>query len=243
MKPQLAYIVFLFLLTSSLAAGIDSMLRAERRAQQSVDLALAMTLRECEPDRIDADTIRVYRSHIALEALRDTAYLSLIVADDSRRSAALRANTGLTIRRLWQLSDQRASGLLAALASLWLAASLIIIRRQRPLLALAAPVPAGLDQLTYDALTHRFVVSGRELNLTPMQHDLLQLFIQAPDHRLPQHVICERLWPKKPDASATLYTLVRRLKQTLAETTDISVECDRGQAYRLTSAGSQVTRP
>ncbi len=99
MKPQLAYIVFLLLLTSSLAAGIDSMMRAQRRAQQSVDLALAMTLRECESDRIDADTIRVYRSHIALQELRDTAYLSLVVADDKPRQAtALRANTGLTLR-------------------------------------------------------------------------------------------------------------------------------------------------
>lgn len=234
MKPQLAYFVFLLLLTSSIAAGIDSMMRAQRRAQQSVDLALAMTLRECEPDRIDADTIRVYRSHIDQQALRDTAYLSLIVADDKlRQTTALRANTGLTLQRLWRLSDQRASGLLAALASLWLAASLLIMRQQRPMAVLAVETSAVLDQLSYDERTRRFAVDGRELNLTPMQHDLLQLFFQAPDHRLLQQEICERLWPKKPDASATLYTLVRRLKQALAETTNLQVECDRGLAYRL----------
>lgn len=234
MKPQLAYIVFLVMLTSSLAAGIDSMLRAERQAQQSVDLALAMTLRECEPDRIDADTIRVYRSHIALTELRDTAYLSLAIADDERQQATmLRANTGLTLPRLWRLSDQRASGFLAALAAMWLATSLFIMRRQGNLQVVAATTSVGLDQLTYDAQSRRFSVSGRELNLTPMQHDLLQLFIEAPDHRLLQQDICKRLWPKKPDASATLYTLVRRLKHTLSETTDLQVECDRGQAYRL----------
>lgn len=234
MKPQLAYLVFVVFLTSSLAAGIDSMLRAQRQAQQSVDLALAMTLRECEPDRIDADTIRIYRSHIALTELRDTAFLTLAITDDERQQATmLQANTGLTLMRLWRLSDQRASGLLTALAAVWLATSLFIMRRQRRLQPAQVVSPAGLDQLTYDAHVRRFSVNGRELNLTPMQHDLLQLFIEAPDHRLPQQDICERLWPKKPDASATLYTLVRRLKQTLAETTDLQVECDRGQAYRL----------
>ncbi len=244
MSPILPMLLFIALLTSSLAAAVDGVMRAEQQAQQLVDQALAETMSQYESFRIDADTIRDYRSHIKLAALRDTAFIAVAAsADDRQGNLALEARTGLTLVHLWQLSDQRASGLLAALASLWLAASLIIIRRQRPLLVLAAPATAGLDQLTYDALTHRFVVSGRELNLTPMQHDLLQLFIQAPDHRLPQHVICERLWPKKPDASATLYTLVRRLKQTLAESTDLYVECDRGQAYRLTSAGSQVTRP
>ena len=107
------------------------------------------------------------------------------------------------------------------------------MRRQQPLPVLAAESSAGLEQLSYDELSHRFVVGGRELNLTPMQHDLMQLFFKAPDHRLSQYEICERLWPKKPDASATLYTLIRRLKQALAETTDLQVECDRGQAYRL----------
>ena len=244
MSPILPMLLFIALLTSSLAAAVDGVMRAEQQAQQLVDQALAETMSQYESFRIDADTIRDYRSHIKLAALRDTAFIAVAAsADDRQGNLALEARTGLTLVHLWQLSDQKASGILAALAAMWAMASLLLARHRQSTQPLVAASPGGVQWLRYDAMNCRFCYKETELALTPMQHDLVQLFIQAPDPRLPQHVICERLWPKKPDASATLYTLVRRLKQTLAESTDLYVECDRGQAYRLTSAGSQVTCP
>ena len=125
MKPCLASSVFLLLLTASTIAGLDSLLSTRQRAQLDVDRALQLTLRQCDADRIGADTIRVYRSHISIEAVRDTAYLTVTVGDEERlRRPALQAKTGLSLSRLWLLSDQRASGILAALAALWLAGSL-----------------------------------------------------------------------------------------------------------------------
>lgn len=230
MKPRVAFVVFAVIVMASVGTGIDSLVRTERRAQREVNRALALTLQRCEPDRIDADTIRVYRSHINMEGVRDTAYLSLAITDDERRAGAtLRANTGLTLGRLWSLSDQRASGVLAGVAALWLALSLWMMRRQRGVFTESV----RLGSLSYDATRHVFYAHGREVRFTPMQQTLMEQFMTAPDHVLMQQDICESLWPKKPDASATLYTLIRRLKPTLEEMGGLSVECDRGKSYQL----------
>ena len=230
MKPIYAFCVFFLLAAAALLAGIDSLYRAERLAQQNVDHALALTLQQCEPDRIDADTIRVYRSLITMAAVRDTAYLSLAMSEDGeQRRAQLTANTGLTLGRLWLLSDQRASGVLGALAALWLAASLCWIRRQQK--EVIAGIQIGL--LQYDEDHRRFLANGSSIRFTPMQQQLMELFMEAPDYRLRQQDICDRLWPKKPDASATLYTLIRRLKGILHETAGLNIVCQRGEAYQL----------
>ena len=225
MKPQTALFVFLLLVLSSVLTGIDSLYRAERQAQQDVDHALALTLQQCEPDRIDADTIRVYRSLISMDAVRDTAYLSFVVRNENEeRRAQLTANTGLTLYRLWALSDQRASGVLLLVSALWLMLLRFIpLKRAVPLLGV----------LSYDDRRHLFYAQGRELRFTPMQHQLMELFMAAPDHRLGQQEICDHLWPKKPDASATLYTLIRRLKNILDQATDITIECQRSESYQL----------
>ena len=130
MKPASAFIVFIVLVASAIGAGIDSLLHTKTIAEADVEHALAMTLVSCEPDRIDADTIRVYRNNLSIDALRDTAYIAMTVADDKgRHRPTLTAHTGLTPLRLWQLSDQRASGLLTLLAALWLALSMGITTR------------------------------------------------------------------------------------------------------------------
>ena len=230
MKPQIALFVFLLLLSSAVLTGIDSLRRTERQAQRDVDHALAVTLQQCEPDRIDADTIRVYRSLITMAAVRDTAYLSLVMREDGEeRRAQLTANTGLTLRRLWALSDQRASGALSAIAALWLTISLWFMHRQQK--TVSTRLQFGL--LQYDEHGHRFHANGHEVRFTPMQQQLMELFLEAPDHRLRQQDICDRLWPKKPDASATLYTLIRRLKSILHETAGLNIECQRGESYQL----------
>lgn len=247
MRPKVAYLVFALLVTASVVTGIDSLIRTERRAQREVNRALALTLRRCEPDRIDADTIRVYRSLITMDGVRDTAYLSMAVTDERRQRATLRANTGLTFGRLWRLSDQRAAGGMAALAALWLVLSAVMMRRRAAAgglngeeamaTALAGP---SLGALCYEAEARRFVVHGREVRFTPMQQTLMEMFMQAPAHRLTQQDICQHLWPKKPDASATLYTLIRRLKPTLEEATGLKITCRRGDSYQLTDSELDV---
>ena len=39
--------------------------------------------------------------------------------------------------------------------------------------------------------------------------------------------------PKKPDATDTLYTLIRRLKPVIEQHSDLKIESDRSKSYRL----------
>jgi DNA-binding response OmpR family regulator len=66
-----------------------------------------------------------------------------------------------------------------------------------------------------------------------MQHQLMEMFFQSPSHSLTKSEICDALWPKKPDASETLYTLIRRLKPIIEEHSDLKIESDRGKSYGL----------
>ena len=230
MKPLHALLVFIVLCASSLAAGIDNLYRTLYRAQQSVDYALEQTLHRCQTDQIDADTIRVYRSLIAMSALRDTAYLSVSIAEtDDQRQPQLQAHTGLSFCQLWALSDQRASSTLATMATVWLMVSMWLVRRQQA----RCKNLIRLGLLSYNTEDGSFYVRDEQVHLTPMQQTLMELFLLAPDHTLRQQEICDRLWPKKPDASATLYTLIRRLKAILNEKAQISIECNRGESYKL----------
>ncbi|MCR5820045.1 MAG: helix-turn-helix domain-containing protein [Bacteroidaceae bacterium] len=256
-----AVAVFSFLTTISIVAGIDSMLRTERRAQYDVDRALAMTIGTCQLDRIDTDTIRTYRNNITIEFLRDTAFLALAAGEKDGDETRLTAHTGLTLFHLWQLSDQRAAGAFAALAALWLLLSFAFSgyrlqdtdtspapaaatseiqpsslsdafsseRNGHP----AAPQGIFLGNLTYVEARRSFYVGNTLIHLTPMQRNLMEMFMSAPDHTLSHQEICDRIWPRKPDASATLYTLMRRLKNVIEEPAAIRINCIRGEAYQL----------
>ena len=87
------------------------------------------------------------------------------------------------------------------------------------------------DDCFYNSMTHQPV------RFTPMQHQLMQMFFTSSAHQLSKAAICSALWPKKPDASDTLYTLIRRVKP-LIEAYGLSIEADRGRAYRLTGRGN-----
>lgn len=74
---------------------------------------------------------------------------------------------------------------------------------------------------------------GEQIRLTPMQHSLLEMFMTSEKHSLSKQEICNRLWPKKPDASDTLYTLVRRIKPVIEANSKLKIESDRGKSYSL----------
>lgn len=76
-------------------------------------------------------------------------------------------------------------------------------------------------------------LSGDQIHLTPMQHALLEMFMTSDTHTLSKQEICNRLWPKKPDASDTLYTLIRRIKPIIEAHSSLKIESDRGKSYSL----------
>ena len=112
---------------------------------------------------------------------------------------------------IWNMSDQRLSLVLAVMALLSLAFS---FRGRRQL------QPVVMENFS-------------EAHLTPMQRQLMEMFISSDSNRLSKHEICNALWPKKDDANETLYALISRLKRELSRTTDFDIVSDRGRTYIL----------
>jgi DNA-binding response OmpR family regulator len=67
-----------------------------------------------------------------------------------------------------------------------------------------------------------------------MQQQLMEMLWQSPTRQLSKTEICDALWPKKEDASETLYTLIRRLKPIIEQHSDLKIKVDRGKSYGLT---------
>lgn len=78
-----------------------------------------------------------------------------------------------------------------------------------------------------------FKTGGKEVPLTPMQQRLMEMLYHADGHHLGKQQICSELWPKKPDATETLYTLIRRIKPVIARA-GLTITTERGKGYRLT---------
>ena len=61
----------------------------------------------------------------------------------------------------------------------------------------------------------------------------MEMFMMTESHSLSKQEICDRLWPKKPDASDTLYTLIKRVKPILESNSNLKIESYRGKSYTL----------
>lgn len=228
---KLPLIVFCVMMISAFCTGVHGYCDAECRIAADVNNALAQTLARMPAHVVSADTIRCYRGYLTITELRDTACLSLrTVRRRDRLDTELVADANCGFMTVLKLSDQRASGALLGAGLLWLLGSLWYQGRRRPKVAKGYWAYGGL---VYSG--HRFVTaSGQPIKLTPMQHSLLEMFMRADGHTLSKQEICQRLWPKKPNASDTLYTLIRRTKPVIEGNSDLRIESDRGVGYTLT---------
>ncbi len=82
------------------------------------------------------------------------------------------------------------------------------------------------DHCIYD-LQHQ------RISLTPMEYTLMEMFYKSSAHFLLKKDICDSLWPGKDNADESLYALIRRLKQTLNERSNVKISAVRGRAYQL----------
>ena len=196
-----------------------------------------MTMKELPCDKVDADTIRCYRNYVTIAEVRDTACISIrTVGSGKRQRTELTANHGCSFTTILMMSDQRASSTLLVVGLLWMMGSLWYTRR-KGMVATGVLANNGMEYggLMYDSDNARFMaVDGKAVKLSPMQQELMEMFFKADRHTLSKQEICDRLWPKKPDASETLYTLIRRLKQVIESQSNLRIESERGKAYRLT---------
>lgn len=152
------------------------------------------------------------------------------------------------------MSNQRTPMTLSLMAMLWAVWSVFYFRRKNTLAVSALPIDdinSLFEKQDKDivclGITNHFGTmnyskdedsfynqeSGEAIKFTPMQHQLMQLFFENPHHKLSKQEICEALWPKKPDASETLYTLIRRIKPIIEQNSNLMIESERGRAYSL----------
>jgi hypothetical protein len=237
MKQQYAVIVLFALIVASSLTSLDSYRSTSRRVSEDMDRALAITMQEQQSDVISQDTIRTFNSHLQIAELRGKATLAV-----DTRGRQFKAYAQCSEATIFSLSDQRPAALLWVLTGFW--TMFMWYRRaknhgDRLLDSGQNHEPVilgnGFGGLTYSEDEGCFYAAdGSHVQLTPMQHHLMEMFFHSPSHCLSKAEICDALWPKKPDANDTLYTLIRRLKPVIEQHSNLKIESDRSKAYRLT---------
>ena len=222
--------IFLFVMLMAVVSAITSYKTTCTRISEDVNNALALTKYQMPCDVVSADTIRCYRDNITIAEIKETACLAMrTIRKGNRHETELIAEANCDFSTVLMLSDQRASASLMLVGLLWLIGSTIYIRRHKPELIVQGITYGGLI-FSNDRFSN---ATGERIHLTPMQHTLLEMFLKSDDHTLTKQEICNRLWPKKPDANDTLYTLIRRIKPIIEANSNLKIESDRGKSYSL----------
>lgn len=178
-------------------------------------------------------------------ALKGNAYITVALIDPKKSIPKIRENyiasdsimivpqrsiDGLAIQiqgfadcsmaSIFAVSDKSLPGILFTLSMLSMASIIIWRRRSREY--------AGTSLLA----TPPAIPSFDGILLTPMQRQFTQMLAQAPEMRVNKKTLCEALWGNKSNAEESLYTLVRRTKNALANT-NMEILCNRGESYEL----------
>ena len=232
MKQQRYAVIVLFaLIIASSLTSLGCYSRTSRMVTEDMDRALALALEEQRNDVINRDTIRTFNSHLQIAELRGKATLAV-----DTRGQKFKAYAHCSEATIFSLSDQRPATILWVLTGFW--AMLMWYRHRQSVvgetLAVTTTNRNAYGGLTYSEEEGRFYsADGRQIQLTPMQHQLMEMFFHSPSHSLTITEICDALWPKKPDASETLYTLIRRLKSVIEQHSELKIESDRHKSYQL----------
>lgn len=177
------------------------------------------------------------------------AYKEVKEADGKNVQIAFRGYADCSAVLLFSMSDQRLTIFFSVMAMLCLFFQMSSFYRRRMDVMTVAEgslgevssevisnedCPATFGGLWYDNDMQVFKDEGGDtISFTPMQRQLMEMFFRVDSHRLTKQEICDALWPKKEDASETLYTLIRRFKIVLEANSRLKIESDRGRAYLL----------
>ena len=226
MKQQHLVIVLFVMIVASCATSLVSYHATERQVVDDMSQALSSALAQQQSNVITQDTIQSFNSHLQIAELRGKATIAV-----DTKGRELKAYAHCSEATIFSLSDQRPTVVLWTLTLMW--ALFCFYRRRHEMLQMAGMLQYGglcfaeAEGTFYDA-------KGQRIKLTPMQQQLMEMFFRSEAHQLTKTEICDALWPKKPDASETLYTLIRRLKPVVEQHSNLKIESDRGRAYELT---------
>ena len=219
MKQRYAVVVLFAMIVLSSLVSLSSYRTTREQVTQDMNQALAKALDEQQSDVISADTIRVFNSHLQIAELKGRAVLAV----DTKKGFCPRPQ--VSTATIFSLSDQRPAMVLWSMALLW---GLFCMYQHRRNMSMG--LFGGL--VLRDG--HFYDVKGHVVKLTPMQQQLMEMLWLSPSHQLSKTEICDALWPKKEDASETLYTLIRRLKLIIEQHSELKIESERGKSYGLT---------
>ena len=226
MKQQYLVIVLFVMIVASCATSLVSYHATERQVVDDMSQALSSALSMQQSNVITQDTIQSFNSHLQIAELRGKATIAV-----DTKGREFKAYARCSEATIFSLSDQRSTMVLWTITLLW--AAFCFYRHRHEMLQMAGMLQYGglcfaeAEGTFYDA-------KGQRIKLTPMQQQLLEMFFRSEAHQLTKTEICDALWPKKPDASETLYTLIRRLKPVVEQHSNLKIESDRGRAYELT---------
>ena len=227
MKQKYLVLVLFSLIIASSATSFSSYRSTEQMVESDLSQALTQTLAQQQSDIITQDTIRTFNSHLQIAELRGKATIAV-----DAKGRQFKAYARCSQATIFSLSDQRPTAVLWTITLMW--AVFCFYRYRQHTKQIAGTMQYG--GLCYDESENTFYdAQGQPIKLTPMQQQLMEMFFNSGNHQLTKNEICDALWPKKPDASETLYTLIRRLKPVIEQNSTLKIESDRGKAYRLTS--------
>lgn len=240
LKPLHAIFVFALLAVSSIWAGYSSYNRTREAIVCDMNQALARTLAGKNDCWITPDTIQDYRNNLKLQALKECSFVYYAMDDDNRSLCSRRMKwhrsdeplefqgyANCSAASVFAMSDQRMSGMLSVVSLLWAVGMVLYFRNHREgMTVLGDLMMSNNDCCFYDR-------KHRPVRMTPMQEQLMRMFFTSENNQLSKQEICDALWPKKPDASDTLYTLIRRLKPIVEEKGNLEIVSGRGKDYQL----------
>ena len=225
MKQKYLVLVLFSLIIASSATSLSSYRATEQVVNNDLSQALSQALAEQQSDVITQDTIRTFNSHLQIAELRGKATIAV-----DAKGRQFKAYASCSQATIFRLSDQRPTAILWTITLMWAAFCFYRYRQNTEQI---------INTLQYGGLSFAetektfYDNQGRPIKLTPMQQQLMEMFFNSGNHKLTKAEICDALWPKKPDASETLYTLIRRIKPIIEQSSNLKIESDRGKAYRL----------
>lgn len=250
MNPFIAITAFFSLMLPSLFLSYGNYKIAKEHIIEDVNQALARTILYEPSDCITADTLKVYRSNLKIDALRQTSYLAICTEESSNVSFCsdtmsykygeerlhVRAYPNCSKAAVFSMSEQTVPGMLFVTSLLWGVFSIFYLNRKKslyPSLQVESQSIVFGDITFSDSRSLFYNGNNEEIHFTPMQYAFMKILITSECKKVPINDICKELWPGKDNSKETLYTLVRRLKPVVESNSHVRIISDKGGYYSL----------
>ena len=250
MKPITAIIVFFSLMLPSLFLSYGNYTTAKEHIIDDVNQALAQTILYKIPDQITADTLRIYRSKLKIEQLKETSYLTICTDEPSKSALCsdtmsykygnerlhIRAYPNCSKAAVFGMSEQTIPGMLFTISMLWGIFSIIYLHKKNNVILSIKTDDQSIvfGNLRFsDSRSMFYNEHEEEIHFTPMQFAFMKMLITSEYRKMSVTEICDKLWPGKDNAKESLYTLVRRLKPVVENNSNIRIISDKGGYYSL----------